>query len=383
MPFTPLPPPTYVETYEQLAALCESWARESLLGVDTESNSLHAYHERVCLVQLSTRQHDYIIDPLVVKDLSPLGVLLEDPSIEKVFHAAEYDIMCLKRDYGFTVTNLFDTMIAARICGIKLIGLNNLLEEFIGVTVDKSHQRDNWGIRPLRPDSLHYAQMDTHYLPQLRDILLEKLESEGHLVEAQEMFDEICEITPAHDGRTFDPDGFWKLGIPRGMNMMQLAVLRELYLLREEIASRRDIPPFKIFSNHTLTEMAQSMPDSLRMLHGIKGMSPGQIRRYGASIVGAIRRGRRTTLPEPPRNDPPPQEVSDRYIALHAWRKDRALQRGVESDVIVSKQTLWSLAHKAPATIEELEDIRGLGPWRLQAYGHEILNVIAEFENGR
>src|SRR5690606_29531 len=132
---------------------------------DTESNSLYAYRERVCLIQLSTRSRDYILDPLIIVDMSPLAPLLADPGVEKVFHAAEYDLICLHRDYGFIVNNLFDTMVAARICGYKAIGLGSLLSEFLGVELDKRHQRDDWGERPLPPDSLRYAQMDTHYLP--------------------------------------------------------------------------------------------------------------------------------------------------------------------------------------------------------------------------
>jgi ribonuclease D len=117
-----LPPATRIETQEDLERLVDTLIDQSLIAIDTESNSLYAYQEQVCLLQLSTRSHDYIIDPLMIDDMRPLGKLTKSKHIEIVFHAAEYDIMCMKRDFSFEFNNLFDTMMAARICGIKLVG---------------------------------------------------------------------------------------------------------------------------------------------------------------------------------------------------------------------------------------------------------------------
>jgi ribonuclease D len=371
-----LSPAIYIDTKKSLARTVDTLLLEPLIGVDTESNSLHAYQERVCLIQISTRTQDYIIDPLKVKDLKPLGRVLASEKIEKVFHAAEYDLMCLKRDFGFDIVNLFDTMIAARICGYKQVGLNNLLSQHLNIQIDKSHQRDNWGERPLPAESLLYAQMDTHYLLRLRDILKEELARRGHLEEAEETFAEICEATPPHDGRIFDPDGFWKIGMPNGLNMGQMAVLRELYLLREEAAREFDVPPFRIFSNQLLVDIARVQPETLTELAEMRGMSPSNVRRYGRQIINAIYRGRAAQLDAPPQYRPPPQEISDRYIVLHAWRKQKAQDRGVESDVIISRQTLWDLAYKVPKSLDELEQIEGLGPWRRQQYGQELLSLL-------
>ena len=372
----PFPPAQYIDTDDDLAALIEALSNEPLLCFDTESNSLYVYHERVCLIQISTRERDYIVDPLTIEDMQPLGLLLADESIETVFHAAEYDLMCLKRDYDFEVRNLFDTMIAARILGYHSIGLNNLLREFLGVELDKRHQRDNWGQRPLEPDSLLYAQMDTHYLARLRDILYDMLQSGGYLEEAHETFNELGDLVPAHDGRNFDPEGYWKLGIPNRLRNSSMGILSELYRMRDKLAREQNRPPFKILSNRALVEIARNKPKSLRDLRRIKGVSPAQTRRYGSKILSAVRRGKSVNLPPRPVNHPPPSEISDRYVALHTWRKERAVERGVESDVIVSKQTLWSLAHLAPTSLDQMQGIQGLGPWRLQTYGEEILQVI-------
>ena len=149
-----LPPAVYVQTDEHLHQVAQALAAEPALAVDTESNILYAYREQVCLFQVSTRTQDYIIDPLTINDMSPLGTLLADPQIEKVFHAAEYDVLCIKRAYSYEVNNIFDTMIAARVCGYPLFGLGNMVEALYGVQLDKSHQRDDWGQRPLPPTSL-------------------------------------------------------------------------------------------------------------------------------------------------------------------------------------------------------------------------------------
>lgn len=381
MPLSPaIPSAHYVNHPRQLSAMVDALRREPLLAFDTESNSLHAYNERVCLIQVSSRSADYIIDPLELPDLALLGELLADPRIEAVFHASEYDLMCLKRDYRFEVANLFDTMVAARICGLRQIGLQNLVQVYLGVALDKSHQRDDWGKRPLPAACLRYAQLDTHYLPDLRDMLLAELDARGHLDEARETFDDLSRLTEPHEGRSFDPEGYWKIGVPARLGVRQMTLLRELYLTRESLAQRADLPPVNVAQNRTLVELAQRAPATRDDLRGIFGLSPNGIRRWGEAWLSAVQRGLQAEPRPQPQPDLVPPDIADRYTALHGWRKKRAEQRGVESDVIVTKQTLWSLAYKAPTTLEELDDIEGLGPWRTRTYGDEILAVLAQYE---
>jgi ribonuclease D len=377
----PFPRARYIDHDADLHRLVTELAAESLIALDTESNSLYAYQERVCLVQISTRTADYILDPLRIADMSPLGTLLADGRIEKVFHAAEYDLMCLKRDYGFVVNNLFDTMIAARVCGLKHVGLNRLLAEYCGVIADKSHQRDDWGERPLTDDSLLYAQMDTHYLPILRDHLHNKLAEAELTAEAEEIFREAQDVEAANN--QFDPDGFWRIAIPNDLTRRQTTILRELYLLRDELARERDCPPFKVFTDHLMVALASAAPNSMNELKQVEhGLSSGQFRRYGHEVLRAVERGKRAPMlhvpPRPPDIAPP---VVERFAALRDWRRERAESRGVESDVIISKNALWALAHKAPTSLDDLRDIPGLGPWRLSAYGEDILDVMQRFIN--
>jgi ribonuclease D len=379
MAMNALLPATYIQTDAELAAAVAALRHEPLLAVDTESNSMHAYRERVCLIQISTRSADYIIDPLSAVDLAPIGELLADPAIEKVFHAAEYDLICLKRDYNFSVNNLFDTMIAARICGYKNVGLGTLLGELIGVKLDKSHQRDDWGKRPLPASSLHYAQMDTHYLPDLREHFADRLAQLGLWQEARETFAELSPVPAAN--HQFDPDGYWRIALPNQLTPRQTAVLRELYLLRERFAQERDVPPFKVFSDRTLAQLARAQPRTTPELAGIEGMSNGQVRRYGSQILQAVAQGMNSAPPQQPPPRPPVDPiVVERYSKLRDWRRQRALARGVESDVIISREALWALAEQAPTTLEALQGIRGLGPWRIEQYGEELLRIL---RNGR
>lgn len=370
----PFPPAEYIDTPAALRRIIPQLAQASLLAVDTESNGMYSYQERICLIQISTRSTDYIIDPLALDDLSPLQPVLENPAIEKVFHAAEYDLMCLQRDYGFKLENIFDTMIASRICGEPLTGLGNLLAKYVGVTLDKSHQRDNWGLRPLAADNLLYAQMDTHYLPALRDILYAELEKQGRLAEALETFDELKYIEAA-DNR-FDPEGYWQIGIPQKLNRREMAILREIYLLREQLAAEKDVPPFKIFGNKTLLALVRSTPHTHDELVSLRGITDRSIAGYGNRLLAAIRRGEDAHPPRRPKRPRTDPVIQERYNALREWRKLRAERRGVESDVIVSKYVLWELAERAPATLDDMRDIPGLGPWRLERYGDEMLQVL-------
>lgn len=376
---TGVPSLTYIDTDAALADLTQRLADEPLIALDTESNSLFAYREQVCLIQISTRSADYVLDPLAALDVRRLGPLLANPASEKVFHAAEYDLICLKRDYGFVINNLFDTMVAARVCGYKNIGLGTLLGEIAGVTLDKSHQRDDWGKRPLPADALRYAQMDTHYLPQLHDYFSGRLTELGRWEEARESFDEMAAVAPGVRPE-FDPEGFWRIAQPNQLSRREAAILRELVIFRDEMARQRNLPPFKILNDKGLVGLAQAAPTTLDGLEKVDGVGPGHVRRYGQALLAAIRRGQSARLPTPPPPERPADPVLvERYSALREWRKERAQARGVESDVIVSRDALWELAGRMPATTEELRTISSLGAWRAARYGDEILAVLDRF----
>jgi ribonuclease D len=380
MPKFPFAPANFIKTQSALEALVNNLSHELLIGVDSESNSLHAYQERVCLIQLSTRTHDYLIDPLMIDDLSPLGTIFASPNIEKVFHGAEYDIVTLKRDFGFEFHGLFDTMIAAKVCNISPFGLSHLLKTFLGVTIDKRHQLDNWGVRPLPADSLLYAQMDSHYLPHLRDILHVRLKSLRRLSDAQRAFSVLNKLAPSVI-RQFDPSGFWNIADPHNLSWRELAILHELYCLRDNLAHTKDIPPVQLISNSQLIGLAKSAPTSLVQLENADILSYKQRKRYAKAIIAAVKQGyEATSLPPPPELRGMESVIADRYAALHTWRKDRAQQQGVEARSVLSKNTLLLIAQQAPTDFSGLRVLKGMGELRTHTYGQDILNILENFK---
>jgi ribonuclease D len=347
------------------------------LAIDLESNSLFSYREEVCLIQVSTSEKDYIVDPIAGIDLYELGLIIQDPAVEKVFHAAEYDCILLKNQYGWKLENLFDTMWAGRILAYERYSLANMLENAYGVKLNKKFQKANWCKRPLTDAQLIYAQMDTHYLLRLRDDLSAELKAEGCLDEAQEIFAEQTDVRPSN--RVFDPHGFWSISGVKELAPKSQAVVRALYLFRDEQARRQNRPHFKIFGDQTIIELARKLPSHLSQLEGIHGMSRGQIGRYGRPLLKIIQRAQNDPAPQKPKRKSrrPNEMVSSRYDRLHLWRKERARARGVESDVIVSRDALWELARENPSCPADLTSINNLGPWRQETYGEEIIEVLS------
>jgi ribonuclease D len=375
---TVLPPPVLVAAPESLSRLVAALVREPAIGVDTESNSLFAYRERVCLIQFSTPSQDYVLDPLALADISALGPVFANPAQQKIFHAAEYDLICLKRDYDFRFAGVFDTMVAARTLGWPRLGLGAILQERFGVVMNKRFQRANWGERPLTDDLLDYARLDTRYLVALEAILAQELAAAGRSEEAQEEFVRM-ERTPATtiaSVENISPHAFWRVNGARDLTPAQAGVLRELFLYRERQAERADRPPFKIMSDQTLVAVARTQPESPDGLEGLPGMTPAQIRRHGLRLIQSVQRGREAGPVRPPHVEREPDSVRERYELLHQWRKRRAQARGVESDVIVPRDALWELARRNPASAEALADLEHLGPWRRAAYGAEILALL-------
>ena len=373
---TELPPPNLVTKPHQLDLLVTHLAHHPAVAVDTESNSLHAYQERVCLIQFSLPGADYLVDPLAGLDLASLGDVLANPQIEKVFHAAEYDVMCLRRDFGWEFDNLFDTMLAARILGWPRIGLGNILEEQFGVHLNKRWQRYDWGERPLNPEALAYAQLDTHYLLSLHERVLAELQNKNRLEEARAVFVQVAKSEPAF--RDFDPDqDLWRVKGVWDLAGESQAILRELLVWRDQEARRRDRPPFKVLGDRTLLALAQSRPQSMGGLARIDGLKQHHVRRYGRKLLWSIKQGLHAPAPTPPRQHPrPDQVVVDRYEALRRWRKRRAQVRGVDPDVIVSNAALWILASHRPLSLADLAALKVLDGWKQEAYGQALLDVL-------
>ena len=280
--------PVVVDRSATLQELLSELHEAPRIGVDTESNGLYRYHERVCLVQISSEGEDYVVDPLAV-DIHPLEEVLASHSIEKVFHAAEYDIMCLKRDYGFQFANLFDTMVAGRLLGMRRIGLAGLAHDLLGADLDKRMQQADWGHRPLDEGHLQYAALDSHYLISLRHELAARLLEAERWQEAQESFAALCSL--GSHRKCFDPDGYRKLRGAGTLDRLELSVLRQLYCWREETASAIDRPPFRVASNDTLVKLAMLQPRSPEALKLVADSRSSVVTGRSHEVLAAISRG--------------------------------------------------------------------------------------------
>lgn len=366
-----------VTAREHLEEVCAELARFPQVAFDTESNGFYAYKERVCLVQISSPVEDYIVDPIAFKDLSALGPIFADPKIEKLFHAAEYDVLCLKRDYGFSFANIFDTMIAARVLGTKELGLAAAIERHFGIIVSKKLQRADWGRRPLTHEMIRYAQGDTHFLIRLVEIQ-KKLLAERELAgDAAEACAELAAIEPVV--KTFDPDGFWRLVGRQEVNGRAMAALKEIWLFREQQAQSRDRAPFRVMPEDLMVRIAQAMPETREALAAVKGMSPYILERFGSGLLAAVERGRAAEPlarpPQPERRRMPDAEWR-LFEALRAWRKERAEQDKVEPVVILSTESMRQIASHA-CRDHGGDPLAPLSELKKTRYGEDILRVVS------
>lgn len=376
MPQPPTSQPVWVNRPSGLEAMAQDLLRQPCVAVDTESNSLFAYREKVCLVQFSTGERDYLLDSLALRDLNSIAPLFADPTIEKVFHAAEYDVICLRRDFGFTFANLFDTMMAARILGRPAVGLGSILEEEFGIVLDKRYQRANWGERPLKPALMAYARLDSHYLIALRQRMEMALKEAGRWEMALEDFARLCHTPVPQENHNHT---CWRVAGGQEITPRQAAILESLCVFREERASTADLPPFKVLGNDALVAIALAAPADLPALDELEALSPRQRERFAAGLLQAVQRGQEAK----PLRRPTSKRPDDRYLArldrLRNWRKSMGKEWGVESDVILPRDKMEALAQAAPKSMPELAENMTDLPWRLNRFGADILKKL----NGR
>jgi ribonuclease D len=367
-----LPPPVWVATPAALQKMADELACWTRVAVDTESNSLHAFREQLCLIQFSTPQTDYLVDSLALDDLSPLASIFANPRIEKIFHAAEYDLICLKRDFEITAANIFDTMQAARILGYKQVGLDSILTEKLGIILNKKYQKADWGERPLSREMLNYARLDTHHLLNLCDCLQIELQERGRWELARE---EFVRLAQGNANGKAEIQAWQRVKGAQKFSDRQLTILQELCAWREKQARHMNRPPFKVIDDKRLVAITQTLPQTLDDLAAL-GLTGRQIHIYGDEILQGVRRGKQTPLISRPRTLRPNQAFIDRLNALSDWRKTAGLKIGVESDIILPKNWMHLIAERNPKIFHDLAALMPHAPWRLEQYGEEILKVL-------
>lgn len=372
--------PLYLEERDEVERFLARIANSRSIALDTEGASFHRFIDRIYLLQLTTREASAILDPLTIGVPEGLGALLESRQVEVVFHDADYDLRLLHQDYGWRVTNIFDTRVAAQLLGIRAFGLAALLERYFGVKLDKKHQRADWSMRPLTPGMLDYAAQDTEHLLDLRDRLGNELSKMGRASWAAEEFARL-------EGTRWDADdareAFLRVKGARDLTRRQLALLRELVMWRDQAARSLDRATFRVVGNETLLDLARSAPTTRAALGAVKGMPRGMLENRAAEMIAAIERGLavpENALPRFPRaqrweRDP---DFDDVVARLKSARDAAAARLDLDTGVLCARERLEAVARRRPSSLEELAEVPDLRRWQIEVLGEDFLRALRD-----
>ncbi|HEX7862633.1 MAG TPA: HRDC domain-containing protein [Verrucomicrobiae bacterium] len=313
----------------------------SWIAVDSEADSLHAYPEKLCLLQFSTECGDYLVDTLAGMDLT--GLLDALRNRELIFHGADYDLRMLRKTFHFVPSEIFDTMTAARLLGYQQFGLGHLVERHLGVTLEKGPQKMNWARRPLTERMEQYARNDTRHLKPLSDQLRAELKNKGRLTWQMETCQQLiidCADVPTATRDQWRMKGSDRL-TPRG-----LAVLRELWKWREKEAIAANKPPFFVLNHDLLLRMAH---ESERIRNIDKFLPPRMSPRRREAILIAIAHAQNVPESDLPTKRTnvlyqPTVEEQKRFTALRQVRDKKAAELEIDPTLIASRSTLVLLS---------------------------------------
>ena len=387
----PLAPPdehaaAYIETREELARLAERLAHCGAVALDTEANSMHAYRERTCIMQVTAGDESAIIDVLAVEDLGPVRDALARPDVEILLHGGDYDITVLTRDHDFRFDSVFDTMIAATLLGDASVGLASLVADHFGDHLDKRVQRADWARRPLTAEQLDYLRRDTMYLPALRAHYGERLREADLEEEAAIEFRRLAQRQGSVP--VFDADGWRRVKGAGRLDARGRAVMRSLHLWRENEAERRDVPPFKVLGPKTLLAIAERPPQRVRDARDVPALGPRERHRYGHALSGVLRKA----LEDAARGDVPPASAGERPTQdevqagrvrrkreerVKDWRRKEAHERRVPNAVVLPNPALAWLVETMPQRVEQLAECPDIGAKRTARYGAAWVQLLA------
>jgi len=372
-----------VRTPDELRHLAERLAQSPDIALDTEGDSLHHYPERLALVQVAdVAGNVWLVDPLALPDLGPLGDVLADARVRSVFHAGSNDLVHLKRRHHFTFARLFDTSIAARFLGLPNLGLDAVLLEKLDVTLPPSRQKDDWSVRPLSESQERYAAADVLYLMPLAARLSEDLLAMGRLTWVEEECAALAAQPLAE--RPEDPDAYARLKGARELTPRGLAVLHDLYELRERLALAADRPPFKVLGDASLVQLAARLPADRAALATVTGFTPRIVERWGDRVLETIARAPETPPPLAPAAQPRRPGLSSaarrRVEALRAWRAEASTRLGLEPGLVLPNRLIGAVAEAAPRDGEALARIEGVRRWRVEAFGSELIAALATID---
>lgn len=369
-----------VETLGELELIVKILEKEEAVGVDLEADSMYHFQEKVCLLQLSTKDKNIILDTVQIQDLALLQPLFAHQRIKKIFHGADYDVRSLYRDFNIEINHLFDTQLASMFLGIKETGLEAVLYKRFNATLDKKYQRKDWSKRPLPDDMIAYAANDVNYLVPLAELLEKELREKGRLHWVQEECEYLSNVRSAQNNQKPLYLNF------RGAGRLQprnLAVLEDLLQYRMEIAKRKNKPLFKIFRNQALMQLATAMPTTLKRLVKIKALGYKQIDMYGKELIATINNALNIPekqLPVYPHKKAPVLEpaVPKRLKALKAWRDATAKALEFDPTILINKALLNSIAIENPTDIGSLNKIKEMKKWQKTEFGKDIISILKQ-----
>jgi ribonuclease D len=337
-----------IETDSQLAEVLPRVRAVDRVAVDTEADSLHCYFEKLCLIQLTVEEQDYLIDPLAPLDLQPLCAALAEKEI--VLQGMDFDLRLLRRTLGFSASKVFDTVIASRLLGLREFSLAALVQQYFSVTLAKGSQKANWARRPLPPVMKEYARNDTHYLLPLAAKMEAALDERGRM----EWFRQSCQraLDQAAVRRERDPDQAWRIAGSGTLPARTNALLRALWNWRDREAQRADRPAFHILQNSTLLDAAARFA---------AGETPDYRHFSARRRQGFLEAAQEAlALPEnqwparPPRLHKPRTRALDKRVEELKRRRDQhAAALELEPSFIASRTALESIAAE-PGTSETI-----------------------------
>ena len=313
------------------------------VAIDTEADSLHAYPEKLCLLQIGTVAGEVLVDPLNGVDLGPLFAALTGR--ELLMHGADYDLRLLQKHHHYVPQSIFDTMLAGRLLGQQQFGLAALVLQNLGITLEKGAQKANWARRPLTPRMEIYALHDVEYLKPLSDKLRAELEAKGRLEWHQESCTRLIREATLEDGP--DPDFVWRVKGSSFLGPPGLAVLRELWLWREKEAVHANLPPFFIMNHELLVRLSAEAGEGQDVS---RRLPPRYSPRRREALLEAIQIG----VAVPPSEQPQIPHRSHHRLTMAEVRRLRDITRrrdrqaarlGIDPALIASKPVLARLAH--------------------------------------
>lgn len=373
---------TLIDKPAQVPTLLDALNTVEAVAIDTEADSFHHFHHKVCLIQLAVGDRCFIVDPLVGLDVSEMLASLSHKRL--IFHDAGYDLRMMFNDFGFCPKNeIFDTMLAARLAGLENIGLSSLLESILGIHLSKHNQRANWAIRPLTQTLLAYAAEDIRYLAALAEHLTERLQSLGRLDWHREYCQWIIEQTQ-QPKEPQDPDKNWRIRGTFGLTPRQLAVVKAIWQWRQEQADQADVSPFRILRNENLINLAlwaerqkEIHPDAVPRL---PRHCQGNRRRQLLEVINTACGLTPDQWPKPPqreRNQRPDEAILDKADRLKVECRKIADSLGIEPQLIASRKSLLAAVNTHADTEEKLLRI-GWMRWQIGLLIEPLKKVLAE-----